>query len=65
MVVTDVMGRQQIVTTSFNRSTTLLRKGVNEYVYEAGSLRYGYGMQLRATPRCSLPAPSVTGGAMR
>ena len=45
MVVTDVMGRQQIVTTSFNRSTTLLRKGVNEYVYEAGSLRYGYGMQ--------------------
>ena len=45
MVVTDVMGRQQVVTTSFNRSTTLLRQGVNEYVYEAGSLRYGYGLQ--------------------
>ena len=44
MVVTDVLGRQQIVTTSFNRSPTLLRKGVNEYVYEAGSLRYGYGL---------------------
>lgn len=45
MVVTDVLGRQQIVTTSFNRAQTLLRKGVNEYVYEGGSLRYGYGLQ--------------------
>jgi len=45
MVVTDVLGRQQVVTTSFNRAQMLLRKGVNEYVYEAGSLRYGYGLQ--------------------
>ncbi len=45
MVVTDVMGRQQVVTQSFNRSPTLLRKGVSEYAYEAGSLRYGYGSQ--------------------
>lgn len=44
MVITDVLGRQQVVTTSFNRAQTLLRKGVNEYVYEAGSLRYGYGL---------------------
>jgi outer membrane usher protein len=45
MVVTDATGRQQIVTTTFNRAQILLRKGVTEYVYEAGSLRYGYGLR--------------------
>ncbi|HMH11595.1 MAG TPA: fimbria/pilus outer membrane usher protein [Edaphobacter sp.] len=43
MVVTDVLGRSQIVTQSYLRATQLLRKGLNAYTYEGGTLRYGYG----------------------
>jgi outer membrane usher protein len=43
MVVTDVLGRSQIVTQSYLRATQLLRKDLNAYTYEGGTLRYGYG----------------------
>ena len=44
MVVTDLLGKQQRITQSYIRSATMLRKGVSEYSYDAGTLRYGYGM---------------------
>ena len=44
MVVTDVLGRQQIITQSYMNTPQLLRRGVNEYTYEAGSLRRDFGM---------------------
>ena len=44
MVVTDILGQQQRITQSYLRSATMLRKGVSEYSYDAGTLRYGYGM---------------------
>jgi outer membrane usher protein len=44
MVVTDILGRQQIVTESYISARQLLRKGVNEYTYEAGSLRRNFGI---------------------
>ena len=43
MVVTDVLGRQQVVTLPYITSTQLLRKGVTEYTYESGTLRRGFG----------------------
>ncbi len=43
MVVTDVLGRQQVVTQSYISTPELLRKGISEYAYEAGSLRRGFG----------------------
>jgi outer membrane usher protein len=43
MVVTDVMGRQQVITQSYINAQQLLRSGVNEYTYEAGSLRSNFG----------------------
>ena len=43
MVVTDVLGRQQITTQSYVSARELLRQGVNEYAYEAGTLRRNFG----------------------
>jgi outer membrane usher protein len=43
MVVTDILGHQQVITRPYIRARELLRKGVNEYTYEAGSLRRGFG----------------------
>jgi outer membrane usher protein len=43
MVVTDVLGRQQIVTQSYISAQELLRTGVNAYTYEAGILRRDFG----------------------
>jgi outer membrane usher protein len=44
MVVTDLMGRQQVITQAYSTSPQLLRKGVQEYTYEAGFIRHGYGL---------------------
>src|SRR5581483_1819563 len=44
MVVTDILGRQQVVTQSYISARELLRPGVNEYTYEAGSLRRNFGI---------------------
>jgi outer membrane usher protein len=44
MVVTDVLGRQQVVTQSYISAQELLRSGVNAYTYEAGILRRNFGI---------------------
>ena len=43
MVVTDMLGRQQVITDSYIRSTQMLRPGVQEFSYEAGTFRTDYG----------------------
>jgi outer membrane usher protein len=43
IVVTDALGRQQVITQPYYSSTRLLRKGLTEYSAEAGMLRIGYG----------------------
>ncbi len=43
MVVTDVLGRQQVITEPYINARVLLRKGVSEYAYESGSLRGDFG----------------------
>jgi outer membrane usher protein len=48
MVVTDLLGRQQILTTSYIRSSQILRRGVQEFTYEAGTLRQDYGVKSNA-----------------
>lgn len=45
MVVTDILGREQIVTQNFYASSSLLRPGLSEYSYTAGLLRENYGYQ--------------------
>jgi outer membrane usher protein len=44
MVVTDVLGRQQVITQSYISAQELLRPGVNAYTYEAGILRRNFGI---------------------
>jgi outer membrane usher protein len=44
MVVTDVLGRQQVITQPFISARQLLRPGVNEYTYEGGILRRNFGI---------------------
>jgi outer membrane usher protein len=44
MVVTDVLGRQQVITQSFISAQELLRPGVNAYTYEGGILRRNFGI---------------------
>jgi outer membrane usher protein len=44
MVVTDELGKQQVVTRSFIASTKILPVGVNEYTYEMGTLRRDFGV---------------------
>jgi outer membrane usher protein len=43
LVVTDVFGRQQIISAPYLSSTSLLRKGVSDFDYSAGVLRWGFG----------------------
>jgi outer membrane usher protein len=45
MVVTDILGRQQVITQSYIRSNRTLRKGVQEFTYEGGLIRLGYGVR--------------------
>jgi outer membrane usher protein len=44
LVVTDVMRRQQVIDTSYISTPQLLRSGVSNYTYEAGSLRRNLGV---------------------
>lgn len=46
MVLTDALGRQQVVTTSYISNPTLLRAGVHDFNYQAGLLRWGIGTAL-------------------
>ena len=45
MVVTDVLGRQQVITESYIRSSLLLRARVSDFTYEAGTVRLNYGLK--------------------
>jgi len=45
VVVRDIFGRQQVITQAFHATSTLLRAGVEEYSYEAGAARRGYGQR--------------------
>lgn len=42
LVVRDVLGRQRVITRSFYASRQLLRDGLQDYTYEAGSIRKNY-----------------------
>jgi len=43
IIVTDVLGRQQVVTRPFYVSTALLRPGLSDWSIAAGALRLAYG----------------------
>jgi outer membrane usher protein len=43
LIVTDVLGRQQIIRQSFITATELLRQGLTEFSLEVGKLRSGLG----------------------
>jgi outer membrane usher protein len=43
MVVTDILGRQQVISQPYIYSQQLLRMGINEYTVEGGSLRHDIG----------------------
>ncbi len=44
MVVTDVLGRQQMITESYIHASNLLRADVSDFTYEAGTLRENFGI---------------------
>jgi outer membrane usher protein len=44
LVVTDLLGRQQVINQPYYGSIQLLRQGVNDYSYEAGALRRDFGL---------------------
>lgn len=44
LVITDVMGRQQVINASYISTPQLLRRGVSNYTYEAGTLRRNLGI---------------------
>ena len=48
VVVTDALGRQQVITQPYYSGRTLLRQGLNEYSFEAGSIREDYGLRSNA-----------------
>jgi len=43
MVITDVFGREKIITTPYYYSEHLLKKGLHEYSYNAGFIREDFG----------------------
>jgi len=45
LIVRDLLGREQIVTTPYYASSTLLRKGLLDYSYEVGFLRKAFGIE--------------------
>ena len=44
IVVTDLLGREQIITQAFYMTPILLSKGVHNYSYETGLVRQNYGL---------------------
>jgi outer membrane usher protein len=48
VVVTDALGRQQVVSQPYYTGPTLLRAGLNEYSFEAGAIREDYGLSSNA-----------------
>jgi outer membrane usher protein len=45
VVVTDALGRQQVISQPYYSGTALLRPGLDEYSVELGSLREDYGLR--------------------
>ena len=45
VVVTDALGRQQVVTQPYYSGSALLRAGLNEYSFEVGAIREDYGLE--------------------
>jgi outer membrane usher protein len=48
VVVTDVLGRQQVISQPYYTGPALLRAGLNEYSFEAGAVREDYGVRSAA-----------------
>lgn len=48
VVVTDALGRQQVVVQPYYAGRALLRPGLNEYSFEAGAIREDYGLRSNA-----------------
>jgi outer membrane usher protein len=44
LVVTDLLGRQQVITEHYYASQSLLRKGLSDYSFEFGGVRENYGI---------------------
>ena len=44
VVVTDALGRQQVIAQPYYTGPTLLRAGLSEYSFEAGAIRSDYGL---------------------
>jgi outer membrane usher protein len=45
VVVTDALGRQQVISQPYYTGQTLLREGLDEYSFEAGAIREDYGLR--------------------
>jgi len=45
VIVTDALGRQQVLAQPYYTGTTLLRAGLNEFSFEAGAIRNDYGLE--------------------
>lgn len=45
VVVTNALGQQQVITQPFYVTTQLLKPGLSEYSFSAGSTRYNYGLE--------------------
>jgi outer membrane usher protein len=48
VVVTDALGRQQVIAQPYYSGRTLLRAGLDEYSFEAGTIREDYGLRSSA-----------------
>jgi len=48
VVVTDALGRQQVIAQPYYTGSTLLRAGLDEYSFEAGAIREDYGLNSNA-----------------
>ena len=44
LVVRNALGQQQVITTSFYASSSLLKQGLNDYSFSVGKLRENYGL---------------------
>lgn len=45
LIVRDMLGREQLVSQSYYASSSLLRRGLDDYSYELGLLRRSYGIR--------------------
>jgi outer membrane usher protein len=48
LIVRDMLGRQQLISQSYYASSTMLRRGLDDYSYELGFLRRAFGTRSNA-----------------